>query len=87
MATADEQHNDEHNDGIEETPAPVPEVEKPSDIHLEADAELAPVTPAIDPVIEKRLLQKLDRRVPVITGLLCMFPILHLAPFGYCNTD
>lgn len=29
--------------------------------------------PAIDPVIEKRVVRKLDARVPVLTAFLCMF--------------
>ena len=51
---------------------------KPDDNHVEndIDAEAAPVpptpySPAIDPVIEKRVLRKLDKRVPIITGFLC----------------
>lgn len=54
-------------------------VTKPDDLHVEddIDAEAAPVPPApnfpaIDPVIEKRVLRKLDKRVPIITGFLCM---------------
>jgi hypothetical protein len=63
----------EKQDGVEPTPALNPEVEKPSDIQLERDTELAPATtmPAIDPVIEKRVLRKFDRRVPIITGFMC----------------
>jgi hypothetical protein len=60
-----------HND-IEEAPASTPEVEKPKDVQLEHDAELAPITPGIDLVIEKRVVRKLDRRLPVITGFMCM---------------
>lgn len=67
MATAEEDNN------IEEAPASLPEAEKPKDAHLEQDTELAPITPGIDPVIEKRVLRKLDRRLPVITGFMCMY--------------
>jgi hypothetical protein len=67
MATGEEHNN------IEEAPASVPEVEKPKDVQLERDAELAPITPGIDPVIEKRVLRKLDHRLPVITGFMCMY--------------
>lgn len=63
----------EENNNIEEAPASHPEVEKPDDVQLERDAELAPITPGIDPVIEKRVLRKLDRRLPVITGFMCMY--------------
>lgn len=61
------------NNSIEEAPASQPEVEKPIDAHLERDAEIAPITPGIDPVIEKRVVKKLDRRLPVITGFMCMY--------------
>lgn len=63
----------EENNYIEEAPAPHPEVEKPNDAQVERDAELAPITAGIDPVIEKRVLRKLDRRLPVITGFMCMY--------------
>ena len=66
MATTEEHNN------IEEAPASTPEVEKQKDAQLEHDAELAPSTPGIDPVIEKRVVRKLDRRLPVITGFMCM---------------
>lgn len=53
---------------------------KPDDVHLEddvIDAEAAPIPPApfpaIDPVIEKRVVRKLDRRVPLITAFLCTY--------------
>lgn len=66
MAAAEEHNN------IEEAPASLPEVEKPKAAQLERDAEVAPITSGIDPVIEKRVLRKLDRRLPVITGFMCM---------------
>jgi hypothetical protein len=55
-------------------------VTKPDGLHVEddiVDVEAAPVPPApnfptIDPVLEKRVLRKLDKRVPIITGVLCM---------------
>jgi len=67
MAIAEEQNN------IEEAPASLPEVKKPKATEFERDADLAPpIKPGIDPVIEKRVLRKLDRRLPVITGFMCM---------------
>uniref|UniRef100_A0A093V274 High-affinity nicotinic acid transporter n=1 Tax=Talaromyces marneffei PM1 TaxID=1077442 RepID=A0A093V274_TALMA len=69
MATAEEDNN------IEEAPASLPEAEKPKDAHLEQDTELAPITPGIDPVIEKRVLRKLDRRLPVIMDLCFCYHI------------
>lgn len=71
---------EEHN-SIEEAPASLPEVEKPKEVQLERDAELAPITSGIDPVIEKRVLRKLDRRLPVITGFMCM---LNTASMLHC---
>lgn len=52
---------------------------KPDGHHVEDDIDAeaaavvppAPDFPAIDPVIEKRVLRKLDKRVPIITGFLC----------------
>lgn len=67
MATPQEHH------GIEELPASHSEVEKPNDVQFERDTELAPIASGIDPVIEKRVLRKLDRRVPVITGFMCTY--------------
>lgn len=63
----------EENNDIEEAPASYSEVEKPNDAQVERDAELAPITTGIDPVIEKRVLRKLDRRLPVITGFMCVY--------------
>jgi hypothetical protein len=57
---------------------PAEKVEKAANVHLDKDEEVAvpasPTTtvPAIDPVIEKRVLRKLDLRVPLVTGILCM---------------
>lgn len=61
---------------IEEAPYSKPNLDKPKEIQNEHDVELAPtipVTPAIDPVIEKRVLRKLDRRLPVLTGFMCTY--------------
>ncbi|EEA26207.1 hypothetical protein EYB25_003452 [Talaromyces marneffei] len=76
MATAEEDNN------IEEAPASLPEAEKPKDAHLEQDTELAPITPGIDPVIEKRVLRKLDRRLPVITGFMFLLSYLDRSNIG-----
>lgn len=54
---------------------PADEVEKPAGVLVDKDEEIAmPVSTAlaIDPLIEKRVLRKLDRRVPVVTAFLCM---------------
>lgn len=52
-------------------------VTKPDDLQVEDDIEapapLKPNLPVIDPVIEKRVLRKLDRRVPIVTGFLCTY--------------
>ncbi|QKX59346.1 uncharacterized protein TRUGW13939_06480 [Talaromyces rugulosus] len=65
-------------------------VTKPDDLHVEddiVDVEAAPVPPApnfptIDPAIEKRVLRKLDRRVPIITGFLYLLAFLDRSNIG-----
>lgn len=52
------------------------DVEKSTEEHLEqnemTDKPISHI-PAIDPVIEKRVVRKLDARVPVLTAFLCTF--------------
>jgi hypothetical protein len=55
--------------------APARDIEKSTETRLEQEERVVPVPqiPAIDPVIEKRVVRKLDRRVPVVTAFLCKF--------------
>ncbi|EED22082.1 MFS transporter, putative [Talaromyces stipitatus ATCC 10500] len=76
MATAGEHNN------IEEVTTSYPDAEKPEDMQIEHDAELGPIAPAIDPVIEKRVVRKLDRRLPVLTGFMFLLSYLDRSNIG-----
>ncbi|KAH8705552.1 putative MFS transporter [Talaromyces proteolyticus] len=63
------------------------EAAKPTDVYIDHDTEAAPVAPilplpTIDPVIEKRVVRKLDYRLPVITGFLYLLAFLDRSNIG-----
>lgn len=63
-------------DAIEQ--APSVDTEKQNAVHQDEDNDTAlPAMPAavitIDPVVERRVLRKLDLRVPTLMGFLCEF--------------
>ncbi|KAL1966335.1 hypothetical protein VTN77DRAFT_4688 [Rasamsonia byssochlamydoides] len=65
--------------------APAVDVEKPTEVRLEGDEEkVVPIAqiPAIDPVIEKRVVRKLDARVPVVTAFLYLLAFLDRSNIG-----
>lgn len=53
----------------------VQDVEKRIPPHEETPAGARVAAPAIDPELERRVLRKLDWRVPTLTAFLCMFSI------------
>jgi hypothetical protein len=68
--------NNRTKDAIEQ--APGIDMEKQSAVHHDEDNDTAlPSMPAavitIDPAVERRVLRKLDLRVPTLLGFLCEF--------------
>lgn len=70
--------SDPPEDEIQNAP-PVQDVEKTVPSHEEAGpAQPMPVTATLlDPELERRVLRKLDWRVPTLTAFLCMTPSIH----------
>lgn len=67
-------------------PAPTADLEKQTLSHDEAQTALPEMPPAavsIDPEIEKRVLRKLDWRVPTLLGFLYLLSLLDRSNIGW----
>lgn len=66
--------HDDPEDQIQTAPEPQPDIEKPVPAHEETSAAQPPVIPTaavIDPELERRVVRKLDLRVPTLLGFFC----------------